>query len=157
FNFGASLNVGGTFVNQGTVAILDPASALNFTGPLPSSGTTYLQQGTTNPETLVDGKLTVNAGAGQINIASGSLAGTGTIKGNVTIPGTPTNPGNIVAGDFGLGGTLTIQGNLTLTANGHFFMPVFGPTSPSGYSQLVSTGTVDLGGSNLDFFLVYPP
>src|SRR5262249_26438369 len=117
------------------------SSSLNINGPSP----TYTQIGP-NPTTLVDGTLTVNGGAGQINITSGYLAGSGTVNGVVSVG----SDGVLLPGDFGQRPHILHTGDVTLTSGALLQIFANAPNiAGTDYSQLVSSGTVNLGGSTL--------
>jgi uncharacterized repeat protein (TIGR03803 family) len=144
---GTTMSSAGPFINLGTVAILD-SSSLTVTG----TNNTYTQQGNFGV-TQVDGSLT----AGQININAGLLDGSGTVNGPITI----SSGGFLLPGDFGSG--ILNTGNVTLNTGAQFLAVFNGSSNPgSAYSQLLSTGTVNLNGDNqagsaLNVALLYLP
>jgi hypothetical protein len=139
----ATMTATAPFTNSGTVEVLD-TSSLSVTGP---ANTYTASSGTT----IVDGTLSVNGGAGQVNMSPGSLYGSGTINAAVNVgSGSIVQPGDL----GGLPGVLQ-TGNATLTSGAFFLVYANGNGSPgTNYSQLASNGTVNLGGSTLAVGLV---
>jgi uncharacterized repeat protein (TIGR03803 family) len=144
---GATVSNPSPVLNMGTVAVLD-TSSFTVTG----TNNTYTQQGNFGI-TQVDGSLT----AGQININAGLLEGSGTVNGPITI----SSGGFLLPGDFGSG--ILHTGNVTLKTGAQFLAVFNGSSNPgTAYSQLVSSGTVNLNGDNqagstLNVALLYLP
>ncbi len=162
-------NAAGPYTDTSTLEI--PAgSALNVTGTL-NRYTQELQQlafltGLVPPAlgTTVDGTLT----AGLVDVVNGFLAGTGTVTGPQGTPATVDVNGPVGAtkyqeatpGAVLLPGSTTTPGRLSVTGDvtmyGATFRVVANGAGAAGthYSQLVSSGTVSLGHSDLDVSLV---
>lgn len=103
---GSSLSFGDISETAPSSIIMNGLMSLTLTGNNSYSGTTVVSNGVLE----VDG---VNAGAGSVTVAAGSLTGVGTIDGPVTVaaggtlsPGTTTTP----AGWMSIASTLTLGG-----------------------------------------------
>nr|WP_224742628.1 DUF4214 domain-containing protein [Stutzerimonas kunmingensis] len=104
------------------------------------SGTTDVASGTLAVTGSLAGGAWINSGA--------ALTGTGTLGGAVILEQNSTlAAGNAGAGALTLGGLANAQGGAILAVDLH------GTTAGSGYDQLVVNGTVDVSGSNLSLDL----
>jgi hypothetical protein len=142
-NVGTYLKTGNTettisipFINQGG-SLFANAGTLHFGAAVSQTGAT--------------GNITVAAGATAtfdqgLNLAGGSLIGSGTIMGAVTVPAAnPTatfiSPGSIL-------GQLNIQGNLTLASTSTLIFDLGnGTTAGTSYDFLNVTGQANLAGT----------
>ncbi len=135
-----------TFTNQGTY-IKTGATETKIEIPFTNQGTILVNAGNLH----FDSTFTQNAGnillaAGAIsqfdnglNLAAGSLSGSGTIAGNVT-NSAALSPGSIL-------GQLTIQGNLGLLATSQLIFDLGGTTQGVTYDFLSVSGTATFGGT----------
>lgn len=129
--------------------------------PLVNEGTVSLDAGrltlTNTTLTQTAGVLDVRAGAQlrlqatpshAVNLAGGTLRGTGTIRGESIDPGkaTVSNTGGTVAPGASPG-ILTIEGDYTQGAAGTLQAEIAGVTAGSGYDRLVVAGTATLDGT----------
>ncbi|MDF1815972.1 MAG: cadherin domain-containing protein [Verrucomicrobiales bacterium] len=106
------------------------------------TGTTSVDEG----ELYINGSIA----AGAVSVAAGAtLGGTGTIIGAITSVG-----GTVTGGTGDTPGTLTAGGGLILDADSTFEAKLNSDTS---YSQVVASGTVDLGGATLSLDFATPP
>jgi hypothetical protein len=164
-----STDAPGPFTDTSTVDI--PAgAALNVTGTL-NAYTQEFQQlayltGLVPPAigTTVDGTLS----AGLVDVVNGFLAGTGTIQGPKGAPATvdvngpvgatmyqmATTGGVLQPGSAATPGKLSVTGDVTLYGATFAAVANGAGTAGTNYSQLVSSGTVSLGNSNLQLSLL---
>jgi autotransporter-associated beta strand protein len=138
---GAQLSVGG---------VVSGSAALTKAG----AGTLdLLATDTYNGGTTVDaGTLLVDGSTGDVNLTAGTLGGTGTVgaimaTGGTISPGGATNPGVLSAGAVTLNASTTFNALLDGTTAGN---------GPGNYSQLKTTGAVNLGGATLNATLGFP-
>ncbi|MFD0930809.1 beta strand repeat-containing protein, partial [Methylophilus glucosoxydans] len=131
---GAALSTG-AFTNTGAVLI---GNGSNF-----ASTGDYTQ---TSGRTVVNGSLSAN----EVNVAGGSLSGTGWVIGNVSNSG--------LIGPGASPGTLNIDGDYTQLSNGSLLMEIGGNLQGSSFDWLNITGNATLGGTlNLVFAANYLP
>jgi hypothetical protein len=98
---------------------------------------------------LVDGTQTASA----ISVgAAGKLGGTGSVGTITSVSGGQLIPGTSASQTGILSAT-----NVTLPTGSDFDIQANGTTAGSGYSQLQTTGTVNLTGSTLNFTLGFTP
>lgn len=137
-NFGTYLKTGGTetkieipFINQGS--IIANAGNLHFDATF----------------TQTSGNMVLAAGATAqfdqgLNLAGGSLFGSGTIAGSVTVPAnspaTFISPGSIL-------GQLVVQGNLNLISTSQLLFDIGGTAQGTSYDSLNVTGTANVAGT----------
>lgn len=135
-------SITGPFVNAARLTVSDTTDL--------TLSDDYTQQGDF-AITQAAGTLNVT-GSAEVNIDGGFLLGSGVVNGDVTVAA----GAYLLPGDFGVG--ILTTGNVTLTLGAQFLIPAKGATTPgSDYSQLVSSGTVDLGGCTLNVALLYTP
>ena len=144
-----TLNLAGSSItnaidNQGTINL---GNGLSFVNPVTNTGTLVAQAGTM---TLFSSGLTQQAGgllqlnngelSGNINLANGSISGSGTINGNLVVGSATLAPGFSP-------GAITITGNLTMDANSVLNIELGGPGRGTGYDWINVLGTAQLAGT----------
>ena len=136
---GASLVLGG--VVGGTVGLTKTgAGTLDLTAPNTYTGNTIVASGTLQ----VDG----SQGGSPIALGTGT-----TLTGVGTVGGVTSAAANVKPGDNGPG-ILTVNGGLTLDTSSTATFALNGTTAgTTGYSQLVVSGGINLGGANLNLTL----
>ncbi len=150
-----------TFTNSGSVAIgagttvnVQPLNLGNV-GNIPA--TSYTQ---TAGSTDVNGTLMAPA----VNVAAGTVSGTGLIAGTPSTPGGAPNPtamtvtgGTVIPGEPGVPGTLTIDGSYTQGADASLLIDING-TGPGNFSVLDVLGAASLDGNvSFDFGSGFTP
>ncbi len=141
----SSLTLLGNGVMSLLTAINGPSADNTYTGATTVQGGT-LEVDDSQPQSAV----TVAPAAG----ASAALVGAGTVGAVTFNTGTAGNTGATLGPGDGPTTTGVIHtGNVTLDAGTVFMPQLNGPTAGSGYSQLVSSGTVNLAGATLDLGL----
>ncbi|HEV3340871.1 MAG TPA: Ig-like domain repeat protein [Pirellulales bacterium] len=138
---GAQLNVGG--VVSGSAALTKAG-----TGTLDLLASDTYNGGTT----VGAGTLLVDGSTGDVSLTAGTLGGTGTVgaitaAGGAVSPGGATNPGVLNAGAVTLNSSTTFNALLNGTTAGN---------GPGNYSQLKTTGAVNLGSATLNATLGFP-
>ncbi|MBM4113161.1 MAG: hypothetical protein FJ253_07270, partial [Phycisphaerae bacterium] len=138
----------GGLLNKGSFHVTGAGSATFFWGLFENQGSVLVDAGRTlarygdywqtSGSTLINGSLTVNSGA--VQLQGGSLGGLGTINSFVN------NTGGTVA-PAASAGTLTIQGNYTQGASGVLEIELAGPVSGVSADELVVSGTATLAGT----------
>ncbi len=125
---GAALTVTAAITNSGSVNI-GANSHLTMNGDYTHSGS--------NAVTTINGSISFNTGS--LNLASGTLNGSGEIAGGLSNGG-HVSPGNSPA-------LLTATGNYVQLASGALDIEIGGPTVGTQYDQLHTNGTAQLGGT----------
>ncbi len=149
-------NVGFLAINNtGTAVFGGNIVQVGAGGVLIKIGTgTYVLSGNVSGDLGIDvisGVLSINGSSVStqpISINGGELQGTGTITDVVGVSGTLA-PGNSPG--------ILLVGNLTLVPANTFEVEIDGAAPGTGYDQLISSGTVDLGGSTLTVIPGYTP
>ena len=117
---------------------LEGGGELTFSNTETYSLGTTVQSGTT---LLVNGSIAASSG---VTVAAGAvLGGSGGTVGNVTVNGTLA-PGNI-----GAAGALN-SGSLSFGSGSAFDVAMNGTTAGSGFSQVIASGPITLGGATLN-------
>ena len=164
-----------SFANAGTVNVALTSGSFDFADPLSNTGVLTITSGTLastagianagtvtidNGATLSDtgatyqqtaGTTTVDGTLGSdqtVNLANGTLTGTGTVAASLSNSGTVT-PGTPL-------GILTVSGNYTQTVTGNLVILLSGTVAGVSYSQLAVDGSVTLNGE-LTVNLGYTP
>ena len=144
-----TLNLAGSAItnaidNQG---IINLGSGLSFVNAVTNTGTLVAQAGTTTQFSAgltqqAGGQLQLNNGnlTGNVNMANGSISGSGTINGNLVVGSATLAPGFSP-------GAITITGNLTMAANSVLNIELGGPGQGTGYDWVNVLGTAQLGGT----------
>jgi hypothetical protein len=91
-------------------------------------------------------------GTGSVLFNGQTLSGSGSIEGPLAV-----NQGTFSPGIGSTKAAVFSVGTLSMAAQSGFQIDIQGPDPGVGYSQLVSAGAVDLGGSNLNLALNYVP
>ncbi len=128
---GANTYSGNTTISAGTLAVSGSLTATSSVA-VSANSTLYLTNGTVN--TL------------STTTVSGTLSGAGTL-GNLTI-----NNGGVLAPGGASTGILNV-GSLTLSSGAMVNMDIGGEMAGASYDQIHTTGTITLGGSNLQLTL----
>jgi autotransporter-associated beta strand protein len=127
-------------VLSGTGGLLkDGAGSMQLTADNSYDGTTTLDGGTLDIKGSQPGAVTVNGG---------TLEGTGTV-GSVNTHGGTVHPGESPG--------VLHSGAVSFNSSTAFSVQVNGTQAGTQYSQLISSGSVDLGGANLAVALGYTP
>jgi hypothetical protein len=138
-------------LSSGSIAVIGTGNTLNLSGNLTSGGAVLIQQGNaldvggafqqTNGSTTIAGTLSAgsfaqtggvtaigssgNLAASTVNIAGGTLQGTGLITGNLSLTGGTLTPDAVVQP-----GTLTLNGNYIQGPGGTLLIDISG--TPAG-------------------------
>lgn len=149
-----TLNGSVTLVGPTNFAIFTTGS-LNVTGVIGGSASLALANNSTGTLKLsatstYTGSTSVSAGTlrvdGDISSSSAVSLGGGTLTGNGTIPNVFATGGTVFPGN---NPGILHSGSVTLGSNTTFSTVLDGTVAGTGYSQLIATGAVDLGGATL--------
>ena len=170
----STLDTSGAITNSGTLAVsgtLDASGAIANSGTTTISGSLAATAAFSNTATVTVSSLATlsvtgalyqqTAGTTTVNgtlssdqtvtLTGGRLAGTGTVSANLS------NGGTVTPGSSSSPGILTISGNYAQVSSGTLSEVLAGTVAGyNGYSQLVATGSVTLGGT-LSVAVTYTP